>query len=78
MWLWLLVPVLGCGGGWFFGLGCFLVAVGMGGVGFLSVGYVGCMLVGWDEDGRACWTVSGSSRSEYMFYKRLLADWATV
>jgi hypothetical protein len=31
---------------WFFVLGCFLVAVGMGGVGFLFVRYVGCMLGG--------------------------------
>jgi hypothetical protein len=33
--------VLGCGGVWFFGLGCFLVAAGMGGVGFLFMRYVG-------------------------------------
>lgn len=34
-------PMLGCGGGCFFGLGCFLVAVGMGGVELWSVHYVG-------------------------------------
>lgn len=44
--LWLLVPVSGCGGGWFFVLGWFLGCVGMGGVEF---GF-GCD-VGWDGIG---------------------------
>jgi hypothetical protein len=44
--LWCLVPCLGFEGGWFLGLGCFLVCVGMGGVVFVFVRYVGGMLVG--------------------------------
>lgn len=43
---WLLVPCLGCGGDCFFGLGCFLGCVGMGGLVFVLVRYVGCMLDG--------------------------------
>lgn len=48
-WVWLrgLVPVMVCGVGRFFVLGCFLVAVGMGGAVFLFVGYVGWGGWGW-------------------------------
>lgn len=40
------IPCFGCGGVWFFGLGWFPVAVGMGKTAFLLGGYVGW--VGWD------------------------------
>ena len=40
------VPSSGCGGVWFFGLGCFSVAVGMGRVGFSLEVYVGMGGVG--------------------------------
>jgi hypothetical protein len=36
-----LVPVLGCGVGWFFVLGCFLGLFGVGGVVFVPCWYVG-------------------------------------
>ena len=39
---------------WFFGFGCFLVVVGMGGVEFDPMGQHGSMLMGWDEDGLVC------------------------
>jgi hypothetical protein len=42
-------PVLcfGCGGGWFFGLGCFFVYIWIGEVIFLLRNYVSC--AGWDS-----------------------------
>ncbi len=42
-----LVPWFGCGGGLFFGLGCFSVCVGMGKAVFLLGGYVGWVGWGW-------------------------------
>jgi hypothetical protein len=47
--LWCLVPCLGCVGGWFFVLGCFLGCVGMGGLAFVLVQYVGDMLDGMGQ-----------------------------
>jgi hypothetical protein len=46
VWLWCLVPVLGCVGGWFFVLVCFLGWFGVGGVVFVPCTYVVGMLVG--------------------------------
>ena len=40
------IPCFGCGTVWFFGLGCFSVAVGMGKVEFCPMGQHGSMLVG--------------------------------
>jgi hypothetical protein len=49
-----LVPVLGCGVVWFFGFGCFLVAVGMGERFFVSCAMLVVCWVGWEEDGWVC------------------------
>lgn len=49
-----LTPCLGCEGGWFRVLGLFLGSVVGGEVVFLSHVFMGCMLCGWDEDGRIC------------------------
>jgi hypothetical protein len=43
------IPCLGLGTICFFGLGCFVVAVGMGRVRFLAAGYVGMGGMGWEE-----------------------------
>jgi hypothetical protein len=43
------IPCFGCGGGWFFGLGCFSVCVGMRQVAFLSHPLHGAM---FDRMGR--------------------------
>jgi hypothetical protein len=46
-------PILsgGCGGGLFFGLGCFCTCVGMRRVVFCLIRFMGLCWVGWDEDG---------------------------
>jgi len=48
------IPCFGCGTVWSFGLGCFAVCFGMGGVEFYPwVNMAQCWL-GWDEDGQVC------------------------
>ena len=55
--LWCLVPCLGLGLGWFFGLGCFLGSVRMRGRFLFSCTMLGVCWMGWDEDEEACWVV---------------------
>ena len=48
------IPCFGCGTVWFFGFGCFSVAVGIGGVEFDPMSQHGSMLDGCDENGIVC------------------------